>query len=147
MEQTAVASDEPDFTGVKVLIADDDRTAHIKFKKILVESGFEVSHAYDGGEALAKAQEEQPDVLLLDISMPLMDGRDVCKKLKGRPENADMVIIMVTGKDQQYDRMLGYELGADDYVTKPCTPHYLKRTIEKILRKIERRSGAEPRLF
>ena len=125
---------EQEARGKKILIADDDHTAHIKFKKFLENIGFEVLHAYDGKEAYAMASQVRPDFLLLDISMPQMDGRDICLRLKNDAETRHIRIVMVTGRDTGDDRLLGLKLGADEYIEKPCTPHYLERTIRKVMR-------------
>ncbi len=119
----------------KILIADDDHTTHIKFTKFLNNNGFEVLNAYDGAEAYSLAQENLPDILLLDISMPKMDGRDVCKKLKSNPDTSQIWIIMITSKDQHNDRMLGFSVGADEYIEKPCSIYYLERAIKTLLHK------------
>ena len=117
---------------MKILIADDDKIIHISFTKPLVKMGHEVISAYDGEEALAMAQKEKPDLLLLDISMPSMDGRDVCKQLKGADDTKQICIVMLTSKDHQFDRQVGFEMGADDYISKPCSVMYLERLIKKI---------------
>ncbi len=123
-----------DVAGKKILIADDDRTTHIKFRKFLITNGFEVFNAYDGAAAYSIALEHIPDVLLLDISMPKMDGRDVCKKLKSQPDTSQIKIIMITSRDQHYDRLLGFAVGADEYIEKPCSIYYLERSLKALFR-------------
>lgn len=120
---------------MKILIADDDKTIHISFTKMLTAKGFEVLHAYDGKDALRQAQEHLPEIVLLDLTMPELDGREVCKALKGKSETSHLKVIMLTAKDQQHDRKLGFELGADEFISKPSSVMYLERTINKILRK------------
>ena len=117
---------------MKILIADDDKTIHISFTKPLVNLGHEVLNAYDGVEALQLAQTEGPDLILLDVTMPLMDGRDVCKKLKGSDETKEITIIMLSAKDQQFDRQVGFEMGADDYIIKPCSVSFIERVLNKM---------------
>ena len=117
---------------MKVLIADDDITIHVSFTKPIQNMGHEVFNAYDGNQAFEMCQKEKPDLLLLDISMPKMDGRDICKKLKASSETKHITIIMLTSKDQQFDRTVGFEMGADDYVIKPCSVPYLERILNKI---------------
>ena len=114
----------------KLLIADDEKYPHDLLTKLLPVDEFDIIHAYDGKETLRLAKEQLPDLIILDIMMPLMDGRDICNKLKNDPETKNMKIIMLTAKDQQHDRILGLELGADDYITKPCSINYLARRIE-----------------
>ncbi|NVM21355.1 MAG: response regulator [Desulfobacterales bacterium] len=117
----------------KLLIADDDNYAHDLLVEFLPVNELDIIHAYDGEETLKLAEEQMPDLIVLDVMMPLMDGRDVCKKLKNDPKTRDIRIIMLTGRDQQSDRILGLELGADDYVTKPCSMTYLARKIQRAL--------------
>jgi DNA-binding response OmpR family regulator len=117
---------------MKLLIVDDDRVLHLTFTKPLVESGHEVFSAYDGPEALDMAFEHKPDIIILDVTMPHMDGRDICKKLKNSPETEHIKIIMLTARDSHHDRLLGIELGADEYLSKPCSIAYLDRAINKI---------------
>ena len=117
---------------MKILIADDDKTIHISFTKPLQNMGHEIINAYDGAEALELAQNEIPDLLLLDLTMPQMDGRDVCKKLKSSEDTKRINIIMLTSKDQQFDRQVGFEMGADDYITKPCSVAYLDRILKRM---------------
>ena len=120
---------------MKILIADDDRTIHITFTKFLTTQGNEVLHAYDAAETLEMTLRERPDLLLLDITMPSGDGRNICQQLKASPTTATIKIIMLTARESQYDRTLGLELGADDYITKPCSIPYLDRAITKLFRK------------
>ena len=114
----------------KLLIADDEKYPHDLLTKLLPVDEFDIIHAYDGKETLRLVKEQLPDLIVLDIMMPLMDGRDICNKLKNDPETKNIKIIMLTAKDQQHDRILGLELGADDYITKPCSMNYLARRIE-----------------
>lgn len=120
---------------MKILIADDDRTIHLSFTKFLTEQGHEVLHAYDAPEALALALAQRPDILLLDITMPAGDGRNICQQLKSSPETESIVIIMLTARESQHDRTLALELGANDYISKPCSIPYLDRAIAKQIRK------------
>ena len=113
----------------KLLIADDEKYLHDLLTKVLSGDEFDILHAYDGKETLRLAQEQLPDLILLDVMMPAMDGRDICKKLKNDPETKRIKIIMLTAKDQQHDRILGLQLGADDYIPKPCSMNYLVRRI------------------
>lgn len=121
-----------DSAGKTILIADDDHTTHISYKKILTKAGFNVEHAYDGLETFDKACTLLPDIILLDISMPYMDGRDICQKLKSEKKTNRIKIIMLTSKDQQHDRLVGFEAGADEYIIKPCSPFFLTRTLRTI---------------
>lgn len=122
---------------MKLLIVDDDRSIHLTYTKPLQESGFEVLNAYDGQEAIDMALDHNPDIVVLDLTMPKIDGRDICKKLKNSPQTSHMKIIMLTGKDTHIDRLLGAELGADDYLTKPCPIFYLELAINNVVRRME----------
>ena len=117
---------------MKILIADDDKTIHISLTKPLQESGHEVLNAYDGLEALDKVNQEKPDLVFLDISMPGMDGRNVCKAIKENEETKNITVIMLTAKETQFDRQVGFEVGADDYLSKPCSVMYIERAIRKL---------------
>jgi two-component system phosphate regulon response regulator PhoB len=98
------------------------------------QEDYEVIHAYDGADALMMAVEHNPDIILLDIMMPMLDGRTICKKIKSNPLTRDVKIVMVTGKSDQSDRLVGFELGADDYVEKPVSIAYLSRVVEKLVK-------------
>jgi len=116
----------------KVLIADDNRMVHQLYSGCFGDQ-FDLAHAYDGVEALFMAVDQMPDLILLDIMMPLLDGRAICKQLKKHPKTAKIKIIMVTARDSQSDRLIGFEVGADDYIEKPCHPDFLIRCIKKHL--------------
>jgi DNA-binding response OmpR family regulator len=117
----------------RVLVADDNKMIHQLYNGCFGEE-FDLLHAYDGAEALMMAVDLMPDLILLDIVMPLLDGRAVCKQLKRYPKTQKIKIIMVTAKDAQTDRLVGFEVGADDYVEKPCHPDFLILRINKLLR-------------
>ena len=125
-------------TKKRLLIADDKQGIHDVISKslaVLSDDRYDIIHTYDGKETLRLAHEELPDLIILDILMPHVDGRDICKELKNNPETKDIKIIMVTGKGEQHDRVLGLQLGADDYITKPFSINYLARRIERLLGK------------
>ena len=114
-----------------LLVADDDRTLH-SFYRELFDKEFEILSAYDGAEALMMAVAHLPDVMILDVSMPLLDGRALCSKLKKFPTTQDVKIVMVTGKTSQYDRLVGLEVGADDYLEKPAYPQQLLKSVKSL---------------
>ncbi|MGH2189274.1 response regulator, partial [Enterococcus faecium] len=95
---------------------DDEKPISEIVKYNLVKEGYEVFTAYDGEEALEKVEEVEPDLIILDLMLPKMDGLEVAREVR---KTHDMPIIMVTAKDSEIDKVLGLELGADDYVTKP----------------------------
>lgn len=94
--------------------------------------GHEVLSVYDGAQALEVVQREKPDLVLLDISMPGLDGREVCKQIKSSPETKEITVVMLTSRDQQFDRQVGFEVGADVCVAKPCSVMYLERVLKKL---------------
>jgi len=122
-----------------VLIVEDE-TDILQLLKYNVEAaGFEVSTAQDGYEALSFAKRQLPDLVLLDLMIPGLDGFEVCRELKRNAETRHIPIIMLTAKGEEIDRIVGLELGADDYVVKPFSPRELTLRIRAVLR----RSGAE----
>ena len=100
----------------KILVVDDEKPISDIVKFNLTKEGYEVHTAFDGEEALAKVEEVDPDLILLDLMLPKVDGLEVARQVR---KTHDMPIIMVTAKDSEIDKVLGLELGADDYVTKP----------------------------
>ncbi len=109
----------------KILIVDDE--AHIRLLleqtlDALVDAGVEILTANNGGTALETIRRERPDLVLLDVMMPVMNGFDVCKTVKGDPELSKTFIMMLTAKGQELDRVTGAEVGADLYLTKPFDP-------------------------
>jgi len=115
-----------------VLVVDDD-PANIDVVKSVLSGTYLVQAAVNGKVALKIATKKLPDVILLDIMMPEMDGYEVCKALKSEPNTAKIPIIFVTGKDQQSDHEKGIELGAVGYLIKPVDPSELERTIASIV--------------
>ena len=124
----------------KILIVDDEPDTVELAKMILSYEGYETSVAYDGEEALEKVHTEKPDLLLLDIKMPKKDGLEVCKELKEDPEYRHIPILMFTAKVHDRDLELGWEAGADDYITKPFSGAAL---IERIRAHLEKSTNDE----
>ena len=116
----------------KVLIADDSRYSHEMYTSFFGDE-FDYLHAYDGADALVMAIAEIPDLIILDLMMPLLDGRAICRKLKSYPKTKRIKIIMVTAKNSQSDRLVGFEVGADDYIEKPCSLDLLARSVKNLL--------------
>ncbi len=100
----------------KVLIIEDEKSISDIIKFNLTKEGFEVDTAYDGQDGLSKATSGKPDLILLDVMLPIMDGFQVCKKVR---TESSVPILMLTAKEEEVDKVLGLELGADDYITKP----------------------------
>lgn len=126
---------------IKVLIAEDDTNLRQGLIDLLEGEGYLVVAAADGQQALEAFQREQPDLVLLDIMMPELSGYDVCRNI--RKEDNDTPIIMLTAKGEEIDKVVGLELGADDYVTKPFGLHELRARITAVLRRAKK-SEKEP---
>ena len=119
----------------KILIVDDEPDAIEMLAFNLRNSGYEVVTAEDGEEALKKAKQDNPDLMVLDLMIPEVDGLEVCKLLRRDPATAKLPIIMLTAKAAEIDRVLGLEIGADDYVTKPFSPRELVLRVKKLLQR------------
>ena len=119
----------------KVLVADDEEYIQHILNFSFGAEGYEVVTAADGEEALDKARKERPDVIVLDIMMPKMDGYEACKKLKSDPQTKAIPVILLTAKGRDVDRRLGSEAGADDYVVKPFSPGRLIERVEGMLKR------------
>jgi DNA-binding response OmpR family regulator len=125
----------------RILLVEDDEALRMGLQESLKYSGYEVLAASDGTEALRMGQETKPDLILLDVMLPGMSGYDVCRKL--RDEGRQMPIVMLTARQDEFDKVHGFEMGADDYVTKPFSLNELLARIHAILLRGERRvSGA-----
>ena len=119
----------------RILVVDDEPDAVELATVNLKGAGFDVSTAADGEEALRKARELLPDAIVLDLMLPEVDGLEVCKILRRDGATASIPIIMLTAKAAEVDRVLGLELGADDYLTKPFSPRELVLRVKRLLRK------------
>ena len=124
----------------KILVVDDERPIADILKFTLEKEGYSVICAYDGEQALFLAQEHEPDLILLDIMLPKMDGMEVCRMVR---MHHNMPIIMLTAKDSEVDKVVGLELGADDYVTKPFGTRELIARIKAHLRRSDRTKKEE----
>ncbi|MCO7126075.1 response regulator YycF [Sporolactobacillus shoreicorticis] len=123
----------------KILVVDDEQPIADIVQFNLEKEGYEVVCAYDGEEALLKVEEENPDMILLDVMLPIKDGMEVCREVR---KTHNMPIIMLTAKDSEIDKVLGLEMGADDYVTKPFSNRELIARVKANLRR-HRQEGAE----
>ncbi|MEK4521427.1 response regulator transcription factor [Psychrobacillus sp. FSL W7-1457] len=117
----------------KVLVVDDESSIVTLLKYNLEEAGFQVITAADGREGLNYAVEENPDVIVLDWMLPYLDGMEVCKELRLR--KIQTPIIMLTAKGEEFDKVLGLELGADDYMTKPFSPREVTARVKAMIRR------------
>jgi len=119
--------------GKRVLVVDDDAKTVELVKLYLNRDGYKVLTAYNGTDALRLAREGHPDLIVLDLMLPGVDGLEVCRKLRGESE---VPIIMLTAKVMEQDRIMGLDLGADDYVTKPFSPRELAARVRTVLRRL-----------
>lgn len=122
----------------KILVVEDDRALSEILIYNLEKAGFDVFKAMDGRDGLNQAQLRLPDLILLDVMLPVMDGMEVCRRLRAQPETATTTIIMLTAKSEESDQLVGFSVGADDYVTKPFSVRVLLERIKALLRRKSR---------
>ena len=118
----------------QILVVDDDRKIVDLVQAYLKKDGYQVMTAHDGLQALELARQKQPDLIVLDLMLPGIDGLDVCRLLRG--EGHKVPIIMLTAKTTEADKLVGLDLGADDYVTKPFSPRELLARVRAVLRRV-----------
>ncbi len=123
-----------------ILIVDDEKPIADILKVNLTKNGYRVTEAYDGDEAIKKALNDDPDLVLLDVMLPGQDGFTVLKKIR---EKSSVPVIMLTARDEEVDKILGLELGADDYITKPFSLRELMARVKANLRRTKLSSGDE----
>jgi len=121
--------------GKKILIVDDEPSIVTLIQFNLEKAGYETITATDGRQAVELAQNETPDLMILDIMLPELDGMEVLKEL--RKNQVDIPVILLTAKDEEFDKVLGLELGADDYMTKPFSTRELAARVKAVLRRFE----------
>lgn len=119
----------------KILVVEDEPGIRLSVSDELESAGYEVFTAENGEKGLAAAEREKPDLIILDLMMPVLDGTEVCKKLRMRGDRTP--IIMLTVRDKEIDKVLGLELGADDYMTKPFSLRELTARVKAVLRRAE----------
>ncbi len=124
-----------------ILIVEDEHDILQLVKHYLEKEGFCVAAAMTGIEALKKVKEHKPDLIVLDLMLPEMDGLEVCKRVRSAPDTAMLPIIMLTAKAEESDTIVGLELGADDYVTKPFSLKALVARVKALLRRMDRTSS------
>ncbi|SCG38270.1 response regulator transcription factor [Micromonospora inositola] len=122
----------------RVLVVDDDRTVSDVVCRYLEHAGYQVDHVGDGAAALAAVARQPPHLVVLDLMLPVLDGLEVCRRLRERPDGVP--IVMLTARGDEADRILGLQLGADDYLSKPFSPRELVLRVRSVLR----RAGGEP---
>ena len=126
----------------KVLVVDDEKLIVKGIRFSLEQDNMEVDCAYDGEEAMSKAKEKEYDVILLDVMLPEEDGISILKKLRTRPDTRKLPIIMLTARSEERDELQGFDLGVDEYISKPFSPKILVARVEAILRRTGQ-TGAE----
>jgi DNA-binding response OmpR family regulator len=119
----------------RILVVEDEPDVAELIRYNLAKEGWEVTSVANGADALRRARESRPDVVLLDIMVPQLNGWEVCRRLKQDPDTTAVPVIMVTGRVEEGDKVLGFELGADDYVTKPFSPRELIARIRAVVRR------------
>lgn len=121
--------------GNKILVVDDEVVLLETIVYNLELAGYQVYTAADGASALEMAHREKPDLMILDLMLPVMDGLEVCRQLRREDDTAGMLILMLTAKSDEIDKVVGLEVGADDYVTKPFSKHELLARVRALLRR------------
>src|SRR3954471_21149094 len=121
----------------RILIIEDERGLTDVLSYNLNREGYETSVAHDGQEGLRKAQMQLPDIILLDLMLPGLDGLEVCKQLRAGKQTAKIPILMLTAKGEETDQVVGFSVGADDYVTKPFSVKVLLQRIRALQRRVE----------
>jgi len=132
---------------LKILVVDDEPDVVRLIEFNLKAAGYDVITAADGAEALQRARSASPDLIVLDLMLPEVEGLEVCKLLRRDPATAPVPIIILTAKAAEVDRILGLELGADDYVTKPFSPRELVLRVKKLLQRQAESEGDKQEIF
>lgn len=134
-------------TPKKILIVEDEPDIAQLVKFYLEKEGFRTHVAKSGGEALKLLKSEGPDLVMLDLMLPEIDGIEVCKRIRNAPDTALLPIIMLTAKAEESDTIVGLELGADDYVTKPFSPKALVARVKALFRRLDRETSDQRSSF
>jgi two-component system phosphate regulon response regulator PhoB len=135
-----------DTTTKSILIIEDEKDIADLVEYHLKQAGFPVYKAPDGPEGLELAKRQRPRLIILDLMLPSMDGKDVCRALKSNPMTRSIPILMLTARAEEVDRIVGFELGADDYVTKPFSPRELVLRVKAILQRMDLEKEGEKTL-
>lgn len=127
----------------KILLVDDEPDILEILKYNLTKEGYEVATANNGEEGLRRAEEFKPDLIILDIMMPVMDGVEVCRQLRAKPEFKNTTITFLTAREEDYSQIAALDTGGDDYITKPIRPRVLMSRVKALLRRSEREDDKE----
>lgn len=122
-------------SGIKILLVDDEQDILEFVGYALKKEGFTVFTALNGKDAIITAKKENPDLIILDIMMPEMDGIETCREIRAIPALKDVIITFLTARNEDYSQIAGFEVGADDYITKPVRPRVLTSRIKALLRR------------
>jgi len=132
--------------GKKILIVEDEKDILDLIRLYLEKEGYRICTAMTGVEGLKLVKSEHPDLVILDLMLAEMDGLEVCKRIRADPHTALLPVIMLTAKAEESDVVVGLELGADDYITKPFSPKALTARVKALFRRLERKPDDAPRL-
>lgn len=143
-EDFSQVNPKPPKTFQKILIVEDEKDIRDLVQLHLEKSGFQTVLARDGQEAFRKVKESAPDLIVLDLMLPEMNGKELAKLLKAREETKEIPIVMLTAKTEEVDRIVGFELGADDYIPKPFSPRELILRVQAVLKRVQQKREAPP---
>ena len=129
----------------KILIIEDDADIIGLVTHYLEKEGYQAVSVRDGAAGLKQAKTDPPDLLILDLMLPAMDGLEICRRLRADPKTAALPVIMLTARGEETDRVVGLEMGADDYLVKPFSPKELAARVKALLRRTDRREAAPAR--
>jgi phosphate regulon transcriptional regulator PhoB len=128
----------------EILVIEDDQDIVESLEYNLAKEGFKIDKAYDGAQGLKLAETKFPALILLDLMLPIFDGLEVCRRLKKNPKTAHIPIIMLTAKGTETDKVVGLEVGADDYIVKPFSLKEVIARIKAVLRRFEKKEALPP---
>src|SRR5271163_3127302 len=143
-QATNTVSDAQRGLRYRVLIVEDDADIRELIRYNLAQEGFVVEEAADGAQALEKVKRRVPDLMVLDLMLPGMPGLQVCRQMRAERETAHLPILIVTAKGTEVDKVLGLEMGADDYVVKPFSPRELTARVKALLRRARPEASGPP---
>ena len=126
---------------IKILVVEDDRSLANVLEYNLTNSGYEVFCAHDGQDGLNQARAKAPDMIILDVMIPVIDGVETCRQLRAEQATRETPIMMLTAKSEETDQLIGFSVGADDYVVKPFSVRVLLERIKSLLRRRDRDAG------
>ena len=126
---------------IKILLVDDEQDILEIVGYNLAQEGYKIVTAYNGKEAIAKAKKELPQLIIMDVMMPEMDGMEACENIRKIPELQNVIIAFLTARSEDYSQVAGFDAGADDYITKPIKPKLLVSKVKALLRRLKEEEG------